>query len=266
MQDCDLKNLRESNMVTSTSPPFSTSDKMFVNNNQMAIDQPFICVDGYMLSCQYDGESCTPVFGIDIDQLLASVKSDLENFNKMTPSICKTPSKSDKIGLIKTSPRSRRPSKPLFQRQNSKDTTVRRNLFTDAEHFSGVSCQTLDQPIRNSFILPLKGRRTTSIDDENVSDISEKNISKSRKAELSTQVKWVEEHGSDYINTETVSNCSELLMLLNILMKSTHAALVTVKVNTTTEIAVTYQFMKKFKQDYMIVRINKGCCMLMKAF
>ena len=65
-------------MVTSTCRRYST-ERDLNNNNNITIDQPLICVDGYLIACRYDGDSCTPVFGISVDELLNIVQLELDS-------------------------------------------------------------------------------------------------------------------------------------------------------------------------------------------
>ena len=73
-------------MVTSirnSAPTYTTEHEVFVENSRVAIEQPLICVDGYILACRFDGEKCTPTFAISVTDLLNAVKSELETFEKV---------------------------------------------------------------------------------------------------------------------------------------------------------------------------------------
>lgn len=66
-------------MVTSilTTPTYTDEHNVFVGNSKVSIEQPLICVDGYILACRFDGESCNPTFGISMKDLLQAVGTEL---------------------------------------------------------------------------------------------------------------------------------------------------------------------------------------------
>lgn len=157
-------------------------------------------------------------------------------------------------------------------RQNSRDSKKR-----DSEDLTGVTYDHFQHSTKDSFILPISNQMSprksqgTLVTDENslTSDVNENMVEKTdlkKQLELELQIEWVKKHCSDYINTETVTSCADLQVLMDILMKMTTAVLVTLKIVSSKEITVTYQFMEQFKRDYMFVKINPGYAMLMKAF
>lgn len=162
-------------------------------------------------------------------------------------------------------------------RQNSKDNN---NKKRDSEDLTGVTYDHIEHSTKDSFILPISKAQMSSTktrqlsDSENsdntlLSDINEnivENVDTRKQEELELQIEWVRKHCSDYINTETVTNCTDLKSLLDVLMKVTTAALVTLKIVNENEITVTYQFMEQFKRNYMFIKISPGYAMLMKAF
>ena len=159
--------------------------------------------------------------------------------------------------------------KRLF-RQNSRESSSVNKRFSD--DLTGVSYDHIENTYRNSFILPTPDTTRTRINEDTDSafDINDNfvgdEMDSQKHSELEPQIHWVKENCSDYVNTETVRNCAQLNTLLNILLKMPSATLVTMKILESYEINVTYQFMDKFKQDYMVVKIKPGYAMLMKTF
>ncbi|XP_066928126.1 uncharacterized protein [Clytia hemisphaerica] len=267
-------------MVTSIRTPstYNAEHEVFVENSRVAIEQPFICVDGYIVACRFDGERCTPSFAISIMDLLNAVKTELYTLkagvtmpkNRTSNSPPHSPSTSAKR-LSPTMPHPLNYSRRNLFRQNSRDNNNTRKRFSD--DLTGVSYDHIENTYRNSFLLPTRDntklptqRESTSklgtdLNDNEIGELDTKKLS-----ELEPQIQWVQENCSDYVNTETVENCAQLNTLLNILMKMPSATLVTMKIVGSSEINVTYQFMDKFKQDYMVVKINPGYAMLMKTF
>lgn len=68
-------------MVTSilNTPTYSDEHNVFVGNSRVSIEQPLICVDGYILACRFDGESCNPTFGISMADLMRAVCTELDS-------------------------------------------------------------------------------------------------------------------------------------------------------------------------------------------
>lgn len=165
--------------------------------------------------------------------------------------------------------------KKLF-RQNSRDTPFGNigNNKRFSDDLTGVSYDHIENTYRNSFILPTPDKKSTTgnTKTDNFTDLNdnciddENELDSKKHLELEPQIHWVKENCSDYVNTETVSNCAQLNTLLNILLKMPSATLVTLKILDSSEINVTYQFMDKFKQNYMVVKIRPGYAMLMKTF
>jgi len=132
-----------------------------------------------------------------------------------------------------------------------------------------VTYDHIENTYRNSFILPTRDNKLSETSETDETDMNENllgEVDTKKHSELEPQIQWLQQNLGDYVNTETVRNCAQLHTLLNILLKMPSATLVTMKIESPSDISVTYQFMDKFKQDYMVVKINPGYAMLMKTF
>ena len=87
-----------------------------------------------------------------------------------------------------------------------------------------------------------------------------------RRRELMKMAAWCCEEGADYVNTETVQNVAEAEVLLDIMLASCVPVHLSFKVNSPSDITITYQFLHTFKHEYMVLKISKTHCMVMRAF
>lgn len=77
---------------------------------------------------------------------------------------------------------------------------------------------------------------------------------------------WMCDEGYDYIHTEQATNVSEVEIFVDVMLSSRVPVQMTFKVNSPTDINITYQFLPTFKEEYMILNISKTHCMVMRAF
>ena len=87
-----------------------------------------------------------------------------------------------------------------------------------------------------------------------------------KRRELMKMMSWVCDEGYDYIHSEQVKNLSEAEIFLDVMLSSTIPVQMTLKVNSPTDINITYQFLPNFKEEYMVLNISKTHCMVMRAF
>ena len=87
-----------------------------------------------------------------------------------------------------------------------------------------------------------------------------------KRRELMKMMSWVCDEGYDYIHSEQVKNLSEAEIFLDVMLSSTIPVQMTLKVNSPTDINITYQFLPTFKEEYMVLNISKTHCMVMRAF
>lgn len=77
---------------------------------------------------------------------------------------------------------------------------------------------------------------------------------------------WISDEGYDYIHSEKVKNISEVEVFIDVMLSSSIPVQMTFKVNSPTDINITYQFLNTFKDDFMVLTISKTHCMVMRAF
>lgn len=87
-----------------------------------------------------------------------------------------------------------------------------------------------------------------------------------RRKELMKMMSWMCDEGYDYIHTEQATNVSEVEIFVDVMLSSRVPVQMTFKVNSPTDINITYQFLPTFKEEYMILNISKTHCMVMRAF
>lgn len=87
-----------------------------------------------------------------------------------------------------------------------------------------------------------------------------------KRRELMKMMSWVCDEGYDYIHSEQVKNLSEAEIFLDVMLSSAVPVQMTLKVNSPTDINITYQFLPTFKEEYMVLNISKTHCMVMRAF
>ena len=155
-------------------------------------------------------------------------------------------------------------------RQVNRDR-IRRRLYSDTTDLHDISYENLEHPLKTSFLVPMANAcnnvTRSELDTSTMSECPSQTPSMtSNNSDYEQLIRWSETNSSDYINAETVQNFDSLTSLINALLKSTTATLMTIKINCESEMIVTYQFMPKLKQDYMLVKIDKKYAMLMKAF
>ena len=87
-----------------------------------------------------------------------------------------------------------------------------------------------------------------------------------KRRELMKMMSWICDEGFEYIHSEKVKNLSEAEVFIDVMLSSTIPVQMTFKVNTPTDINITYQFLPTFKEEYMVLNISKTHCMVMRAF
>ena len=95
---------------------------------------------------------------------------------------------------------------------------------------------------------------------------SDKEDTEKRKKDIMKMFSWIKGEGLDYVHTEKAANLADVETILDVMLSFTIPIQLTFKVNSSTDISITYQFLPKFKEDYMILKINRNHCMVMRAF
>jgi len=106
--------------------------------------------------------------------------------------------------------------------------------------------------------------------DENESEIAmrlnnDRKLTQKRR-ELMKMMSWICDEGYDYIHNEKVKNLSETEVFIDVMLSSAVPVQMTFKVDSPTDINITYQFLPTFKEEYMVLNISKTHCMVMRAF
>lgn len=87
-----------------------------------------------------------------------------------------------------------------------------------------------------------------------------------KRRELMKMMSWISDEGYDYIHSEKVKNISEVEVFIDVMLSASVPVQMTFKVNSPTDINITYQFLNTFKDDFMVLTISKTHCMVMRAF
>lgn len=107
-------------------------------------------------------------------------------------------------------------------------------------------------------------------DDENEPEIAmrlnnDRKLTQKRR-ELMKMMSWICDEGYEYIHSEKVKNLSETEVFIDVILSSAVPVQMTFKVDSPTDINITYQFLPTFKEEYMVLNISKTHCMVMRAF
>lgn len=93
----------------------------------------------------------------------------------------------------------------------------------------------------------------------------EENETNLRK-QYAEQLKWVKENGQDFVALESMKTAREVSALLFALAENKAPTLVQLKINCNEKITVSYQFLDKFKQEFMMLKVSKDYFMFMVPF
>lgn len=107
------------------------------------------------------------------------------------------------------------------------------------------------------------GEEETDAEVEMIRTDEEKLMKKRR--DLMKMMSWICDEGYDYIHYENVKNLSEAEVFIDVMLSSRIPVQMTFKVDSPTDINVTYQFLPNFKEEYMVLNISKTHCMVMRA-
>lgn len=141
--------------------------------------------------------------------------------------------------------------------------TARRRLFSGADGKSQKHVlkeeQNVFDPSITSFIVPLLEQKARS-----------KNCRREKTNVVDNIIKhmqWAKLHCKDYVNSESIENSSDFQVLIETILKNCWTVLFTIKYEAKdNEILLSYQFLKKFRSNYMIAPIDNEYMMIMKTF
>jgi len=89
---------------------------------------------------------------------------------------------------------------------------------------------------------------------------------KQKHKELKKLISWLSDESYDYVHSEQAQNLSDVEIFLDVMKSSRIPVQMKLEVNSPTDINLTYQFLPKFKDEFMILNISKTHCMVMRAF
>jgi len=250
----------------------AATKQIIVNKIPYASNQPIMCLNGLFFACQYKNDHIFPSHETSIDALIEFVsakllesKSKEEKTSMITRSLSvdedPTPKSLIEDEHVLLSLNRSRSQTVMFTKNSERKNSIRRRLFSDPSQNGPIANQNVIDPNLTSFLIPLTRKTYNDSNDNLLHDIDSTVSTKHTK-----QIEWAERYCNDYINTENLSNISELYIILNVLKKCNTAIILSLKLNLKNEISLTYQFLKSFKNNYMIAPVNKDYCMIMKAF
>jgi len=219
---------------------------------RLRVNQPIMCIDGMFFVCQYKGEYVLPLYETNISLLIDAMeiekkfKDNRENFEILFPSR----NEKDDEWQIKLQKRMN------FRNRISSDSSAVSNYNNNVI----TTNQNIIDPALTSIVLPLLSKKQQKHCDR-------KYETKNENCKYDKLLKSAEEYCIDYINTENIKNSCELQSILEVLCKYRQYAIIfALKIDNQNEITLTYQFLKSFKNNYMIAPVNRDYCMIMKAF
>ena len=86
------------------------------------------------------------------------------------------------------------------------------------------------------------------------------------RTKYAEQLTWFKENGRDFVALESMQTLSEVTALLFVLAESKTPTLIRIRVNCSQIITLSYQFLDKFKQEFMMLKVNESYCMFMAPF
>ena len=140
---------------------------------------------------------------------------------------------------------------------------ARRRLFSGPDDKSRKHVlkgeQNVFDPSITSFIVPLLEQKVKS-----------KNCKREKTNVVDNIIKhmqWAKIHCKDYVKSENIENTSDFQVLIETILKNCWTVLFTVKYEAKdNEFLLSYQFLKKFRSNYMIAPIDNEHMMIMKTF
>ena len=91
---------------------------------------------------------------------------------------------------------------------------------------------------------------------------SERNL----RTKYTEQLTWFKDNGRDFVALETMKTLNEVSALLCVLAESKSPTLIRLRVNCNQMIMASYQFLDKFKQEFMMLKVGGDYCMFMAPF
>ena len=168
-------------------------------------------------------------------------------------------------------------SKNILIRRHSHDTllknprtkrNVRRRLFSDVT-VKPKECIPKEEhhifdPSVTSFMIPLL-KDNQKIMQQSSSTCFRKETNAIEKTFQHMQ--WVKKYCNDYVNNENIKTLADLYIILQTMLKKCLTILFSMKRSSIEdEIILSYQFLKKFRTNYMIAPLKKDYLMIMKIF
>ena len=105
--------------------------------------------------------------------------------------------------------------------------------------------------------------------EENLQEVFEEGLGKQGeglKRRFTDQLAWVKKNGGDFVALDTLHTMAEVSALLSALIHNSSPTLLQMKVNCSESITVSYQFLEKFRQDFMMLKCRDSHCMFMAPF
>eukprot|EP00794_Sanderia_malayensis_P017625 gene17625-19379_t len=240
---------------------------LFENHNQR-----ILIVDELLMSCDVCDHTFIPEENLDFDDLICSLKARL--LNPESPTYHNHQQRGGG--------RFARKSGHSFDNENK-----HYNAFYKNRHLKSDGVDTMDEEIwytptkqrnrstsiPNSVLLQITPRKSSSLqesfseDDDVFAAASEsgRNMEQLRKRFVD-QISWVKERGDDYVALETLDSVDEIMILLRIFLNLKTPAALGFKVNHNQTITVSYQFLKNFNKDFMMLKVGENYRVFMSPF
>eukprot|EP00112_Aurelia_sp_Birch-Aquarium-sp1_P007473 Seg1815.4 transcript_id=Seg1815.4/GoldUCD/mRNA.D3Y31 product="hypothetical protein" protein_id=Seg1815.4/GoldUCD/D3Y31 len=219
-------------------------------------EAPIVASDGFLFRCSVKDTSYIPVEIIELNEFIRSLQKRIAKIAERGRSVSLPSSPSRK-------------GKGDNEKNNNGDifslSRWRRDWSQFALHRSSSTSSIKTLP--NSIILKCSEKQTVS--KESLPEVFEEgseNEGERLKRRFTDQLAWVKKNGGDIVALETLHTMAEVAALLDALIHNSSTTLLQMKVNCSESVTVSYQFLEKFRQDFMMLKCRDSHCMFMVPF
>ncbi|XP_065669245.1 uncharacterized protein LOC100209369 isoform X1 [Hydra vulgaris] len=225
------------------------------------LSKTLMTLDGFLLSTFSNMGSCIPDKLVTKEELIKELSDEINEYGKSAKKNEKEITlgfrrRTATISEFKTS-ESR--TKEICRRSWGPDNTWS-SQFVSVNSFTNTKCKEINTYNKSD---------TTISNNQNYKKIinfKPKEVLEKRKKDVMKMFSWQIGESLDYVHTEKAESLVDVETILDVMLTSTIPIQVTFKVNSSIDISITYQFLPKFKDEYMVLKISRTHCMVMRAF
>ncbi|XP_065052088.1 uncharacterized protein LOC135681499 isoform X2 [Rhopilema esculentum] len=234
-------------------------------------EMPIVAADGLLFRCAVNGGSYIPTEIVHLNELVQLLQRKIKDISERKRSYSASSNNHNKHDRRQNTCDHNSNMMSLFKNRSSSDSSPqtprkwRDRSWSSSSLTRNASSPTL-KTMPHSILLKCTDKQDPSQECCMSEVISIEGTEEKLKQKFGEQLSWVKENGQDFVALETLKTTSEISALLCVLAESKSPTLIQLKVNCSETITVSYHFLEKFRQEFMMLKVNDNYCMFMAPF